>query len=197
MALSQLLQPSLQTNFYRAADCLFQLHSSLGLHCHAGRRSLRLVIEKRPFVWDQQCVISAGAPSQPKSSRGGGCRRAFLRAFQQLYSKSSDNLSKQRRWRRREEKTQETDEYETSITRARPWEAPGPGVNFTPNDCRLVMTSPAGERREERQGYPASISSGSGGVVVVVVVARGEEDLEEGREEMEVRSKGAMNERWP
>lgn len=54
------------------------------------------------------------------------------------------------------------------------------------------MTSPAEERREERQGYPASISSGSGGA------EEWQEDLEEGgRGEIEVRSKGAMNERSP
>lgn len=35
------------------------------------------------------------------------------------------------------------------------------------------MTSPAEERREERQGYPASISSGSGGA------EEWQEDLEE------------------
>lgn len=62
------------------------------------------------------------------------------------------------------------------------------GAHFTPNDCRLGLTS-LEWRGEPSQGYPLGISWGPGHV--------GEERKEDTGGSGEVRGKRAMNERSP
>lgn len=132
-------------------------HSSLA-SCYAERCSHHLVTEKQAFVQDQQCVISSGPPVRQRhwaQAAGGHFSGPFRTTvnLQTIYLNKGCCVRRKKRHRKQMNKKHQLPGPDL--------ERPGPSVNFTPNDCRLGLTS-LQWRGKPSQGYPPSISWGPG-----------------------------------